>query len=139
LRDPDARYFLPTLMDAIGAETPLQCDGRSLIQFLEGTLQRNWRAEAHWEFDFHDPADGERTCERRLSAAIASVENLTRQHAPPTQCPATTAMVGFGHRDADAGHTFPEIRVARRVAQVGAGGKSALTRGGEDRDASSLD
>ncbi len=44
--------LMPTLMDAIGAETPIQCDGRSLMPFLHGKASSNWRTQAHWEFDF---------------------------------------------------------------------------------------
>jgi arylsulfatase A-like enzyme len=60
--------IMPTLMDAIGAETPVQCDGRSLITFLEGAPQRSWRTEAHWEFDFRDPADD--SAERELGLTM---------------------------------------------------------------------
>jgi arylsulfatase A-like enzyme len=48
--------IMPTMLDAIGAEIPVQCDGRSLAPLLEGTSV-NWRAEAHWEYDFRDPTD----------------------------------------------------------------------------------
>jgi arylsulfatase A-like enzyme len=71
--------IMPTLMDTIGAETPLQCDGRSLIPFLEGAPQRNWRAEAHWEFDFRDPADD--TAERELGLTMHQCTmNIIRDH-----------------------------------------------------------
>ena len=71
--------IMPTLMDVIGAETPLQCDGRSLIPFLEGTQQRNWRTEAHWEFDFRDPADD--TAERELGLTMHQCTmNIIRDH-----------------------------------------------------------
>ncbi len=70
---------MPTLMDAIGAETPVQCDGRSLIPFLEGTPQRNWRTEAHWEFDFRDPADD--SAERALGLTMHQCAmNIIRDH-----------------------------------------------------------
>jgi arylsulfatase A-like enzyme len=50
--------IMPTMLEAIGAETPQQCDGRSLSPFLEGKVApETWRTEAHWEFDFRDPAD----------------------------------------------------------------------------------
>jgi arylsulfatase A-like enzyme len=50
--------IMPTMLDFIGAEIPGQCDGLSLRPFLEGRgAPANWRTEAHWEFDFRDPAD----------------------------------------------------------------------------------
>ena len=52
--------IMPTMLEAIGAEVPLQCDGRGLAPFLAGRpAPVNWRDEAHWEFDFRDPADSE--------------------------------------------------------------------------------
>ncbi len=60
--------LMPTLMDVIGAETPVQCDGRSLMPFLQGTPSLQWRSEAHWEFDFRDPADD--SAERELGLTM---------------------------------------------------------------------
>jgi arylsulfatase A-like enzyme len=49
---------LPTLLDLLGADVPLQCDGRPLTGFLRGHEQSDngseWRQEAHFEFDFRD-------------------------------------------------------------------------------------
>lgn len=61
--------IMPTMLQAIGAEVPLQCDGRSLQAFIDGRgAPANWRTEAHWEFDFRDPADD--TAERRLNLTL---------------------------------------------------------------------
>jgi arylsulfatase A-like enzyme len=49
--------ILPTMMEAIGAPIPLQCDGMSLGAFLAGREPASWREEAHWEFDFRDVGD----------------------------------------------------------------------------------
>jgi arylsulfatase A-like enzyme len=47
---------LPTICELLGAETPLQCDGRALTPWLGGPGQvDDWRREAHFEFDFRDP------------------------------------------------------------------------------------
>ncbi len=60
---------MPTLLEAIGAAIPLQCDGMSLAPFLEGRdAPANWRTEAHWEYDFRDPADDR--AERRLGLTL---------------------------------------------------------------------
>jgi arylsulfatase A-like enzyme len=46
---------LPTLCDLLQAAVPLQCDGRSLGPWLRGRDPGDWRADAHFEFDFRDP------------------------------------------------------------------------------------
>jgi arylsulfatase A-like enzyme len=47
----------PTILDHVGVEVPLQCDGRSLRPFLEGGQPAKWRDAAHWEFDFRSIRD----------------------------------------------------------------------------------
>jgi arylsulfatase A-like enzyme len=60
--------IMPTLLDAIGAPVPVQCDGVSLRPFLAGEpAPANWRGEAHWEFDFRDPADDSAEAELGLT------------------------------------------------------------------------
>ncbi|HEY6417687.1 MAG TPA: alkaline phosphatase family protein [Candidatus Binataceae bacterium] len=61
--------IMPTLLEAIGAEIPLQCDGMSLAPFLEDADRPDtWRSEAHWEFDFRDPGDD--SAERELGLTL---------------------------------------------------------------------
>jgi arylsulfatase A-like enzyme len=48
---------MPTILDHVGIEAPLQCDGRSLRPFLEGGIPAGWRDAAHWEFDFRNIND----------------------------------------------------------------------------------
>lgn len=60
--------IMPTMLDLIGAEIPVQCDGASLRPFLEGRAPEKWRSEAHWEFDFRDPADD--SAEKRLDLTM---------------------------------------------------------------------
>ena len=40
-----------------GAEVPLQCDGRPLTGWLAGERPDGRRTDAHFEFDFREPAD----------------------------------------------------------------------------------
>jgi arylsulfatase A-like enzyme len=42
----------PTLCDALGIDTPAQCDGLPLTHFLRGEDPPWWRDAAHWEFDW---------------------------------------------------------------------------------------
>jgi arylsulfatase A-like enzyme len=46
---------MPTMLEWIGVDVPRQCDGRGLQPFLSGHgAPRDWRTEAHWEYDFRD-------------------------------------------------------------------------------------
>ena len=61
--------IMPTMLEAIGAPIPLQCDGVSLSPFLDGRgAPENWRTEAHWEFDFRDPTNDR--AERALALTL---------------------------------------------------------------------
>lgn len=60
--------IMPTMLDALGLGTPVQCDGKSLMPFLSGAAPENWRGQAHWEFDFRDPADD--AAERALGLTL---------------------------------------------------------------------
>ncbi len=46
--------LMPTILERIGLEAPLQCDGRSLVPWLEGETPAGWRQAAHYEHDFRD-------------------------------------------------------------------------------------
>jgi arylsulfatase A-like enzyme len=46
--------LLPTLLERLGAEVPLQCDGASLMPWLAGESPAGWREAAHFEHDFRD-------------------------------------------------------------------------------------
>ncbi len=48
--------IVPTLLTALGAEIPLQCDGRSLSPWVRGETPEQWRREVFFEFDFREPA-----------------------------------------------------------------------------------
>jgi arylsulfatase A-like enzyme len=57
--------LMPTILDALGLEVPLQCDGRSLRPFLDGETPASWREATHWEHDFRDVES--RLCETALA------------------------------------------------------------------------
>jgi arylsulfatase A-like enzyme len=48
----EAVDILPTILDWLGRPIPEQCDGRSLLPFLEGAPPPDWRKEVHYELDF---------------------------------------------------------------------------------------
>jgi len=45
---------MPTMLEWLGLDVPRQCDGRALQPLLRGAVPADWRAEAHWEYDFRD-------------------------------------------------------------------------------------
>lgn len=46
--------LMPTLLEVLDLEVPLQCDGVSLRPFLREAGPCQWRDAAHWEHDFRD-------------------------------------------------------------------------------------
>ncbi len=44
--------IVPTILDWLGRDIPAQCDGQSLLPFLEGASPADWRQEVHYEIDF---------------------------------------------------------------------------------------
>ena len=71
--------LLPTICEAIGVETPPQCDGAALTPFLMGSTPFRWRDAAHWEYDWRDirirrgftpSSGGDRTLERQNLAVV---------------------------------------------------------------------
>ncbi len=50
--------LLPTVCDVIGEPTPIQCDGNSLVPFLDGDTPSRWRRAAHWEYDWQGSVVG---------------------------------------------------------------------------------
>jgi arylsulfatase A-like enzyme len=45
---------MPTILEWIGVEPPVQCDGASVLALLRGERPA-WRDAVHWEWDFRDP------------------------------------------------------------------------------------
>jgi len=43
---------MPTILEWLGAPVPRVCDGASLRPFLDGKTPADWRAQAHYEYDF---------------------------------------------------------------------------------------
>ena len=46
--------IMPTILDWIGVAAPRQCDGHSLMPWLNGETPAGWRDAVHWEYDFRD-------------------------------------------------------------------------------------
>ena len=50
----EAVDLMPTILDWLEIETPAQCNGTSLLPFIEGQTPTGWRDTVHWEYDFRD-------------------------------------------------------------------------------------
>ncbi len=55
--------IMPTVLDMLDLDIPLQCDGASLRPFLAGQNPEGWRTEVHWELDFRDVVHGKAQAE----------------------------------------------------------------------------
>lgn len=51
---------MPTILEWLAADVPVQCDGRSLLPWLHGATPSSWRDAVFWEFDFRDPVGAAR-------------------------------------------------------------------------------
>ena len=51
----EAVDIMPTILDWLGLDVPVQCDGISLLPWLDGDTPDRWRDSVHWEYDFRDP------------------------------------------------------------------------------------
>jgi arylsulfatase A-like enzyme len=50
--------IMPTMLEWLTLKQPSQCDGRSLMPFIEqGHGPEDWRTEVHWEVDFRNILD----------------------------------------------------------------------------------
>ena len=47
--------LMPTILDGLNLPIPRQCDGHSLMPFLNGETPAGWRRAVHWLYDFRDP------------------------------------------------------------------------------------
>jgi arylsulfatase A-like enzyme len=50
---------MPTILELIGVDIPMQCNGHSLLPFCRGEHPQEWRQAYHAEFDMRSPYDGE--------------------------------------------------------------------------------
>ena len=91
--------LMPTILERLGLEIPLQCDGASLVPWLEGRTPGNWRQAAHYEHDFRDVAT------MAFEAALG---------LPSDRC-------ALAVRQSGATRTHPTSTACRRCATTSAG------------------
>lgn len=89
---------VPTLLDLLGADVPLQCDGRPLTRFVradhgrDGDEDPGWRQETHFEFDFRDA--GSDLLEKAFSLTLeeCSIAVLRDDHGKYVHCAGLPAI-----------------------------------------------
>ena len=114
---------MPTLLDAIGAPMPRQCDGHSLSPFLSNGIAHGWWNEAHWEFDFRDASDA--TAERSLNLSLeecnlsvirsARYKYVHFANLPPLFCDLQTDPHEFHNLAADRVHAPLVLEYAQKL------------------------
>ena len=114
---------MPTILDHIGVEVPLQCDGRSLRPFLEGGQPARWRDAAHWEFDFRNVND--ESIDGRFGISIdecslAVLRTRTRKYVhfagmPPLYYDIAEDPGELSNLSGQPAHAAAELEMARRM------------------------
>jgi arylsulfatase A-like enzyme len=115
--------IMPTVLDHIGVEVPLQCDGRSLRPFLENGVPAKWRDAAHWDLDFRnindDSVDGrfgisiDECC---LSVVHTSTEKYVHfAGLPPLYYDIAQDPAELRNLAGDPAHAVAERDMARRM------------------------
>ncbi len=73
--------IFPTLMDRMGAEIPVQLDGKSLQPIIDtGVTPAHWRTAAHWEYDFRGLPEGDAEKRFNLGSVRCNLSVLRRDN-----------------------------------------------------------
>ena len=138
VRDPDApaahgvviddRFtenvdIMPTILDWLALDIPLQCDGMSLLPFLRGEQPIVWRDAAFWEWDFRDPIGGFAESLLGLSMDQCSLSCLRDEHGkyvhfsglPPIFYDLDTDPEELVNRAADPAYATTVLGYAQRL------------------------
>jgi arylsulfatase A-like enzyme len=65
---------MPTVLTALGLETPAACDGAALQPWLRGQEPATWRDAAHWELDFRTLTRGMPGADPDRAALVARLD-----------------------------------------------------------------
>jgi arylsulfatase A-like enzyme len=114
---------MPTILEHIGVEIPLQCDGRSLRLFLEGETPGKWRDAAHWEFDFrniNDPTVDGRFGISVDECSLAMVRTTKHKYVhfaglPPLFYDIAKDPAELNNLSGQPAHAAAELEMARRM------------------------
>jgi arylsulfatase A-like enzyme len=73
--------IMPTILGSLGLDIPGQCDGYSLLPFVENeNAPSGWRREVHWEYDFRDILDNRVETELNLTQHQCSLNVIRDDH-----------------------------------------------------------
>jgi arylsulfatase A-like enzyme len=75
---------MPTILDWLGVEPPIQCQGASLLGMCRGVRPRAWRDAVHFEFDYRfiPGADALQPRMDRMNLAVVRDRRWKYVHAP---------------------------------------------------------
>ena len=114
---------MPTILDCLGAQPPLQCDGASLKPFLTGASPKGWREEIFFELDFRDAADTAPEQQLGLSideCSLAVVRNRSYKYVHFAGLPALLFHLEKDPEErrnvlADPAHASAALRMAQKM------------------------
>lgn len=114
---------MPTILELIGRDAPVQCDGHSLTPFLAGRPPREWRQEAFWEMDFRDVVQGRPETEMKIGLDECSLAVLRGRRfkyihfaaAPPLFFDLDADPDELQNLAADPGHAPMVLRYAQKL------------------------
>ena len=109
--------LFPTIMELIGAPIPAQCQGASLMPFMEGGGPTQWRDAAHWEWDFRVSAKPNADPET-YNLAVLHDDAGTYVHfagGPPLFFDHADDPDLFVSRSADSSHATSMLDYAQRM------------------------
>ncbi|RJF80823.1 sulfatase [Oleomonas cavernae] len=76
----EAVDVMPTILAWLGLDSPMQCDGASLMPFLAGRPPAGWRDAVHWEYDFRDIRGAAPETELGLTVETSNLAVLADEH-----------------------------------------------------------
>ena len=76
----EAVDIMPTVLDWLGADIPVQCDGHSLLPWLQNDTPTAWRDAVHWEYDFRDPVNQQAQHTLNLHSNQCTLNVIRDQH-----------------------------------------------------------
>lgn len=115
--------LMPTILECLGAEVPVACDGVSLLPFLRSGGPSTWRQEVHFEFDFREVLGGGPGAALHLRMDQCTL-NVIRDHAykyvhftalPPLFFDLEHDAGQFHNRANDPGYTARVLDYAQKM------------------------
>jgi arylsulfatase A-like enzyme len=119
----EAIDVMPTILDLLGGERPVQCDGASLKPWLQGDTPQHWRQQVFFELDFRDIKSGAPEQEMGLAldeCALAVVRDRTHKYVHFAALPPLLFDLSRGAQETvnlmdDPTHAPHALRLAQKL------------------------